>query len=207
MSLQGLVNGLDAIVFGDYSTNTDLWFGLFDQGAKGFLAKEDIVSLCESLLFVHRNDPGDGYLSSVSSFMRKSLEIGSRAREGPDLGSGTSTKDVNSTLETGGLVLANFRELISEDEFLCEQIRKFGSSFQIQPPTRQEAEVKFVEVAVDRVLSQGIQWATAKPSEREAVSSETDPLAGPGSSALQDEGDKDLMIDSTDEFLESLSLA
>lgn len=59
--------GLDSVLFNDLMANIAWFFRLHDADTDGFLTKEEVLQLSESLLFIFRNEPGDRYLGSVSN--------------------------------------------------------------------------------------------------------------------------------------------
>ncbi|KAH9975804.1 rab-GTPase-TBC domain-containing protein [Lactifluus volemus] len=59
LSLQDLVTGLDGIVFGDLMDNIEWFFNLHDKNKDGFLTKDEVLTVSESLLFIFRFEIGD----------------------------------------------------------------------------------------------------------------------------------------------------
>lgn len=47
-----------------------------DKNKDGFLTKDEVIQLSESLLFIFRNEPGDTYLAAVSKFILNAYEFG-----------------------------------------------------------------------------------------------------------------------------------
>jgi len=50
-------------------------FHVHDVGNKGYLSREDIILVGESLLFLCRKMEGDQYLSAVSDLMKEAFEL------------------------------------------------------------------------------------------------------------------------------------
>jgi TBC1 domain family member 8/9 len=48
--MQDLVTGLDGIVFGDLMDNIEWFFNLHDKNKDGFLTKDEVLTVSESLL-------------------------------------------------------------------------------------------------------------------------------------------------------------
>ncbi|KAI5481518.1 GTPase activating protein [Pseudohyphozyma bogoriensis] len=74
LSFQDVVLGLDSVVFNDLMTNLSWIFSVHDKDGDGYLTKDEILQLSESLLFIFRNEPGDRYLGSVSNLMQNLFE-------------------------------------------------------------------------------------------------------------------------------------
>lgn len=207
LSLQNLVKGLGDVVFGDSTSNTNILFALFDDGEKGFLTRKEVLSLSESLLFLRRDaPPAHTFLAAVSDFMRSGLGIGMELGRRQIVGEGADSTTNDDTVR---LPLSEFRELLLGMPVLAEEMAAFGPSFQIQPPAKQEAEVRFVEAGVDRVISEGIKWASGVEREgKETAVSPSD--ADVGDETLQYQSQEDLSssneIDGAEAFLESLGL-
>ncbi|KAK0539221.1 hypothetical protein OC842_001042 [Tilletia horrida] len=70
LSLQNVVSGLNGIMFNtdDVMTNIE-WFFKVHSGGKQYLTKDEVLRLSESLLFIFRNEPEDGYLGAVSGLI------------------------------------------------------------------------------------------------------------------------------------------
>lgn len=74
LSLQDIVLGLSDFFFNDLMMNMQVFFSLHDGDKDGFLTKDEVLQLSESLLFIFRNEPGDHYLAAVSKLMQNSFE-------------------------------------------------------------------------------------------------------------------------------------
>ncbi|KAE8266332.1 hypothetical protein A4X09_0g6017 [Tilletia walkeri] len=70
LSLQNVVSGLNGIMFNaeDVMTNIE-WFFNVHSGGKQYLTKDEVLRVSESLLFIFRNEPEDGYLGAVSGLI------------------------------------------------------------------------------------------------------------------------------------------
>ncbi|CAG7851504.1 Putative GTPase-activating protein AN11010 [Serendipita indica DSM 11827] len=76
LSFQDLVNGLDGIMFNDLMSSIEWFFTLHDKDQDGWLTKDEVLVLSESLLFIFRSEVGDAYLGTVSRFMTNAFEYG-----------------------------------------------------------------------------------------------------------------------------------
>jgi hypothetical protein len=47
---QDLVSGLDGVMFNDLMENIEWFFNLHDKNKDGYLTKDEVLTLCESLL-------------------------------------------------------------------------------------------------------------------------------------------------------------
>ncbi|CAG8655860.1 14078_t:CDS:2 [Cetraspora pellucida] len=74
ITLQDVVTGLGEIKFGDMMSRISLFFNLHDGDKDGYLLKEEILQLSESLLFIFRFRQDDGHLNSVSNFIKNAFE-------------------------------------------------------------------------------------------------------------------------------------
>ena len=92
LSFQDIVRGLDAAMFNDLMGNITWLFTLHDNNKDGYLTKDEVLKVSESLLvgllpssqqtllslcqqFIFRNEPGDQYLAAVSRLMQNSFEF------------------------------------------------------------------------------------------------------------------------------------
>lgn len=91
-------------MFNDLMENIEWFFNLHDKNKDGFLSKDEVLTLCESLLvsagslerpfwfscvpqFIFRFEIGDAYLGAVSRFMSNAFEYGDAllpTTEGPN---------------------------------------------------------------------------------------------------------------------------
>ncbi|KIM22819.1 hypothetical protein M408DRAFT_277951 [Serendipita vermifera MAFF 305830] len=76
LSFQDLLNGLDGIMFSDLMSSIEWFFVLHDKNKDGWLTKDEVLTLSESLLFIFRAEVGDAYLGTVSRFMTNAFEYG-----------------------------------------------------------------------------------------------------------------------------------
>ncbi|KAK0545441.1 hypothetical protein OC846_004002 [Tilletia horrida] len=82
LSLQNVVSGLNGIMFNtdDVMTNIE-WFFKVHSGGKQYLTKDEVLRLSESLLFIFRNEPEDGYLGAVSGLISAAFTMEHEANE------------------------------------------------------------------------------------------------------------------------------
>lgn len=76
LSLQDVVEGLDEVMSGGLMESIEWFFKLHDKDGDGYLSKDEVIRLSESLLFIFRNEPGDIYLAAVSRFILNAYEFG-----------------------------------------------------------------------------------------------------------------------------------
>lgn len=76
LSFQDLVSGLDGVMFNDLMESIEWFFNLHDKDKDGYLTKDEVLTLSESLLFIFRHEIGDTYLGAVSRFMSNAFEYG-----------------------------------------------------------------------------------------------------------------------------------
>ncbi|WVQ75931.1 hypothetical protein IAR50_005566 [Cryptococcus sp. DSM 104548] len=76
LSLQDVVIGLDRVMSAGLMESIEWFFELHDKDKDGYLTKDEVIRLSESLLFIFRNEPGDIYLASVSKFILNAFEFG-----------------------------------------------------------------------------------------------------------------------------------
>lgn len=95
-------------------TLMDMVFNMHDQESKGFLTKEEIIYLSESLLFLTRFEETYKYLDSISTLMQRAL---------------TSTEDH----DINGIKKSRYRELILEQIAFVEYFEtEFQKSFEFK---------------------------------------------------------------------------
>ncbi|GFZ47757.1 GTPase-activating protein GYP2 [Saitozyma sp. JCM 24511] len=76
LSLQDVVLGLDRVMTAGLMESIEWFFELHDKNKDGYLTKDEVIQLSESLLFIFRNEPGDIYLAAVSKFILNAYEFG-----------------------------------------------------------------------------------------------------------------------------------
>lgn len=99
---QDIVDGLDGVVFNDLMDNIEWFFNLHDKDKDGYITKDEVLTLSESLLvryvlvmnmqkcllnfsqFIFRYEVGDAYLGAVSRFMTNAFEYGDALLAQPD---------------------------------------------------------------------------------------------------------------------------
>ncbi|KAF8517918.1 rab-GTPase-TBC domain-containing protein [Hysterangium stoloniferum] len=121
LSFQDIVTGLDIIVFSDLMEAIEWFFTLHDKNKDGFLTKDEVLQLSESLLFIFRYEHGDAYLGAVSRFMTNAFEYGDEMLQQASHPLRTA-EDISSASEVGTnqpyLNLATFRMVVLADELL-----------------------------------------------------------------------------------------
>ncbi|KAF7790246.1 hypothetical protein EIP86_001198 [Pleurotus ostreatoroseus] len=132
LSFQDLVSGLDGVMFNDLMENIEWFFNLHDKNKDGFLTKDEVLTLSESLLFIFRFEIGDAYLGAVSRFMSNAFEYGDALLprvEGAD-------EDAPPQIESNQpyINLATFRMVVLADEILESFFETdFTSTFKLEP--------------------------------------------------------------------------
>ncbi|KAI7943664.1 hypothetical protein MJO28_011192 [Puccinia striiformis f. sp. tritici] len=107
LSLQDIVLGLSQFFFNDLMANMQTFFSLHDGDKDGYLTKDEVLQLSESLLFIFRNEPGDHYLAAVSKLMQNSFEYAdamqkeSLNRKEADSKGGAATTETDTTQQEG----------------------------------------------------------------------------------------------------------
>ncbi|KZT70826.1 TBC-domain-containing protein [Daedalea quercina L-15889] len=135
LSLQDLVNGLDGVMFNDLMENIEWFFNLHDKNKDGYLTKDEVLTLSESLLFIFRYEVGDAYLGAVSRFMSNAFEYGDALLPRPD----DAEPNDDSTpphIESNQpyMNLATFRMVVLADEILESFFETdFNSTFKLEP--------------------------------------------------------------------------
>ncbi|KAJ3340575.1 hypothetical protein HDU83_007012 [Entophlyctis luteolus] len=194
-----VIQGLTRLIHIDLMERIGLFFRLHDEDGDGFLNKEEVIQVSESLLFLLRKEePADKYLSSVSQMMQRAFEIASRSgileaatsTAPPDLTSEKPTNpdsaapDASISNSVMLLAIAEFRELILGDPFLVDYFDTgFSASFALQ-------EIKYVEQnravrqeMIDQLWKSGMSWTTASGRAQKKKKNAADANGGPGSVA------------------------
>ncbi|ORY75652.1 rab-GTPase-TBC domain-domain-containing protein [Leucosporidium creatinivorum] len=132
LSFQDIVTGLDAVLFNDLMSNLAWLFNVHDSNHDGYLTKDEVLQVSESLLFIFRNEPGDRYLGSVSNLIQNLFEYAESTKpeenppRSPSLGRSpdpsTGRPRANSIVSDNPhrpyLALATFRMCILADPLL-----------------------------------------------------------------------------------------
>lgn len=66
--------GIGAICKGDLNSQLELFFKLHDVDEDGYLDKDEIVQLSETLLWIFRRTNDEEHLNSVSTFLQNAFE-------------------------------------------------------------------------------------------------------------------------------------
>ncbi|KAI6014140.1 hypothetical protein PISMIDRAFT_112171 [Pisolithus microcarpus 441] len=134
LSFQDLVSGLDGVMFNDLMESIEWFFNLHDKDKDGYLTKDEVLTLSESLLFIFRHEIGDTYLGAVSRFMSNAFEYGDALL---DAGHERGARDDHG-FEIGNnqpyLNLATFRMVVLADEVLESFFETdLAASFRLEP--------------------------------------------------------------------------
>ncbi|KAJ3006144.1 UNVERIFIED_CONTAM: hypothetical protein HDU68_004243 [Siphonaria sp. JEL0065] len=154
-----VVQGMSKLIHSDLMDRIGLFFSLHDDNGDGFLDKEEVIHVSESLFFLLRKEDGDKYLNSMSTLMQRSFEIMLRYEEDP-AAAAAAMEGKKSEEKQINLPIAGFRELILGDPFFVEYFDTgFKTTFALQ-------EIKYVEQnravrqeMMDSIWSSGISWA------------------------------------------------
>jgi len=116
-------------MFNDLMENIEWFFNLHDKDKDGFLTKDEVLTLSESLLFIFRYEIGDAYLGAVSRFMTNAFEYGDtllpQSEDGAPVEIGSNQPYLN---------LATFRMVVLADEILESFFETdLSASFRLQP--------------------------------------------------------------------------
>ncbi|CED83364.1 GTPase-activating protein VRP [Phaffia rhodozyma] len=157
LSLQDIVSGLSKIMGAGLMESIEWFFNLHDNNHDGFLTKDEVLQLSESLLFVFRNEPGDVFLAAVSKFILNAYEFGdATSPDHPETRRSTAVEQLidsessesdqvlgrsrSSSVSTPGhhslpyLSLATFRMVVLADEVLEAFFEsELSGSFQLEP--------------------------------------------------------------------------
>ncbi|EIW71253.1 hypothetical protein TREMEDRAFT_71100 [Tremella mesenterica DSM 1558] len=149
LSLQDVVIGLDTVMTSGLMESIEWFFNLHDKNKDGYLTKDEVIQLSESLLFIFRNEPGDVYLAAVSKFILNAYEFGDATAPQESLPSPDDVKPINGEAVTASharersnstagphnlpyLNLATFRMVVLADEILETFFDKdLAASFQL----------------------------------------------------------------------------
>jgi len=135
LSLQDVVKGLDQIMTGGLMESIEWFFNLHDKNKDGYLTKDEVIQLSESLLFIFRNEPGDIYLAAVSKFILNAYEFGDATAPESSVASSSDSLPIIADADTATharersnsaasphnlpyLNLATFRMVVLADELL-----------------------------------------------------------------------------------------
>ncbi|KAI0321588.1 rab-GTPase-TBC domain-containing protein [Amylostereum chailletii] len=134
LSFQDLVSGLDGVMLNDLMENIEWFFNLHDKNKDGFLTKDEVLTLSESLLFIFRFEIGDAYLGAISRFMSNAFEYGDALlppSEGEEGGEPCSPR-IESNQPY--LNLATFRMVVLAEEVLEAFFETdLSASFRLEP--------------------------------------------------------------------------
>ncbi|KAM0793168.1 hypothetical protein ACM66B_000642 [Microbotryomycetes sp. NB124-2] len=134
LTFQDLVTGLDGVLFNDLMSNIAWFFAVHDSDGDGYLTKDEVLQVSESLLYIFRNEPGDRYLGSVSNLLQNLFEYAESTKPeenppldvnlarspDPDTGRPRGRTIVAEDPDRPYLALATFRMCILADSLLEE---------------------------------------------------------------------------------------
>ncbi|TBU39769.1 rab-GTPase-TBC domain-containing protein [Dichomitus squalens] len=133
LSFQNLVSGLDGVMFNDLMENIEWFFNLHDKNKDGYLTKDEVLTLSESLLFIFRNEVGDAYLGAVSRFMSNAFEYGDALIPRPE-GADPDSEVPHIESNQPYMNLATFRMVVLADEILESFFETdFSATFRLEP--------------------------------------------------------------------------
>ncbi|KAJ2923599.1 hypothetical protein H1R20_g13497, partial [Candolleomyces eurysporus] len=145
LSFQDLVSGLNGVMFNDLMDNIEWLFNLHDKNKDGFLTKDEVLTLSESLLFIFRFEVGDAYLGAVSRFMSNAFEYGDALLPRPEPKEGEDDDpSTPSPIESNQpyLNLATFRMVVLADEILESFFETdLSASFKLVPLPEMELPI------------------------------------------------------------------
>ncbi|KAL1945053.1 hypothetical protein VTO73DRAFT_2673 [Trametes versicolor] len=133
LSFQDVVLGLDGVMFNDLMENIEWFFNLHDKNKDGYLTKDEVLTLSESLLFIFRHEIGDAYLGAVSRFMSNAFEYGDALLPRPE---GADPNSEPPPIESNQpyMNLATFRMVVLADEILESFFElDFSATFRLEP--------------------------------------------------------------------------
>ncbi|KAG2011298.1 GTPase activating protein [Coprinopsis cinerea AmutBmut pab1-1] len=137
---QDLVSGLDGVMFNDLMENIEWFFNLHDKNKDGYLTKDEVLTLSESLLFIFRFEVGDAYLGAVSRFMSNAFEYGDALLPRPENWDSDDAPHIESNQPY--LNLATFRMVVLADEVLESFFETdFSGSFKLVPLPEMELPI------------------------------------------------------------------
>jgi len=125
----------------DLMDNIEWFFNIHDKNKDGFLSKDEVLTLSESMLFIFRHELGDAYLGAISRFMSNAFEYGdallpeTTSRESPDSDGTPPQVEPNQPY----LNLATFRMVVLADEVLESFFdQDFSRTFKLEPTPLEE---------------------------------------------------------------------
>ncbi|CAG8504045.1 29156_t:CDS:10 [Gigaspora margarita] len=157
VSLQDVVLGLGEIKFGDILSRIELFFNLHDTNKDGYLSKEEILQMSESLLFIFRFRKDDENLGSVSNFTKNAfIKSYSEKPLNLDDSDTPSTEDDDDTV----LSLPLFREVTLSDEYLENFFDTgFAATFQLVEPVEERQKGLGREI-FNSLMTDGMKFAS-----------------------------------------------
>ncbi|CAG8711604.1 20682_t:CDS:2, partial [Dentiscutata erythropus] len=165
ITLQDVVTGFGEIKFGDMMSRINLFFNLHDGDKDGYLLKEEILQLSESLLFIFRFRQDDNYLSSVSNFIKNAFEYSDPSIEKKDLKEVVENViDAQRNSQEDGerrMSFPSFRMVILADAYLENFFdNDFASTFNLVEPVEERQKGLGREI-FNVLMSDGMKLANS----------------------------------------------
>ncbi|KAI8378414.1 rab-GTPase-TBC domain-containing protein [Blakeslea trispora] len=82
LSFKDVIVGLGSISKGDLNSQINLFFTLHDCDKDGFLSKDEILQLSETLLWIFRTTQDEEHLNAVSTFLHHAFEYAETKQDG-----------------------------------------------------------------------------------------------------------------------------
>lgn len=156
-NFQDIVTGLGQLIHSDMMSRLNLFFELHDSDNDGFLIKDEVIQLSESLLFLLRREEGDEarHLGAVSGLLNRAFMLHAQAND----------EGVAVTDEAIRISVSTFRELVLGDEYLVDYFEKgFPSTFVFK--AKEQVQVITAPVVgkeiVESIWSGGLKWMGGK---------------------------------------------
>ncbi|KAJ3074761.1 hypothetical protein HDU98_010351 [Podochytrium sp. JEL0797] len=193
-----VITGTSKLIHADLMDRIGLFFNLHDDDADGFLNKEEVILVSESLLFLLRKEDGDLYLKSMSGLMQRAFEIMARFEGAAVPGSVEGEKaSRGGEQKTLMLPIAAFRELILGDAFLVEYFDTgFRATFALQEMNYVEQNRAVRQEMMDSIWQNGVSWAGRMGGGKKKVGGgEGVGKSGESEDEDEEEGGYDLLLD------------
>lgn len=116
LSFQDVVRGLNLAMFNDLMGDMAWFFNLHDNNKDGFLTKDEVLKMSESLLFIFRNEPGDQYLAAVSRLMQNAFEYADSQQPQVPSEAAAAVAAVEKAQAEGRDPLSGHRSLLDDDD-------------------------------------------------------------------------------------------
>ncbi|CAO3648391.1 unnamed protein product [Mucor hiemalis] len=155
LSLQDAIIGVGSICKGDLNSQIKLFFDLHDVDKDGFLNKDEIVQLSETLLWIFRNTSDELHLNAVSTFLHHAFEY-------------SETKEDDQFLS-----LASLRMIVLADETLETFFdHEFADSFKLTEKVTEQQQSLGREI-FNNLLATGSKLAASTGVVRPQLASKS----------------------------------